>query len=68
MTTLNPELGFYALAGQPKSPRDLIDELQRDPRVLDLSEHIQTAGGAKCRLAEAYREVFGRDLVCQQTV
>ncbi len=29
MSTLNPELGFYALAGQPKSPRDLIDELRQ---------------------------------------
>ncbi len=29
MTTVNPELGFYALAGQPKSPRDLIEELQQ---------------------------------------
>lgn len=29
MTTTNPELGFYALAGQPKSPRDLIDELRQ---------------------------------------
>ncbi len=29
MTTLNPELGFYALAGQPESPRDLIEELRR---------------------------------------
>jgi len=26
---VNPELGFYALAGQPKSPRDLIEELQQ---------------------------------------
>jgi len=26
---VNPELGFYALAGQPKSPRDLIDELRQ---------------------------------------
>ena len=29
MTTVNSELGFYALAGQPKSPRDLIEELQQ---------------------------------------
>jgi probable F420-dependent oxidoreductase len=29
MTSLNPELGFYALAGQPKSPRDLIEEMQQ---------------------------------------
>jgi len=29
MTTVNPELGFYALAGQPESPRDLIEELQQ---------------------------------------
>jgi len=29
MPSLNPELGFYALAGQPKSPRDLIEELQQ---------------------------------------
>ena len=29
MTIVNPELGFYALAGQPKSPRDLIEELQQ---------------------------------------
>ncbi len=28
MTQTNPELGFYALAGQPKSPRDLIDEVK----------------------------------------
>ena len=28
MTTVNPELGFYALAGQPESPRDLIEEVQ----------------------------------------
>jgi len=27
--TVNEELGFYALAGQPKSPRDLIEELQQ---------------------------------------
>jgi probable F420-dependent oxidoreductase len=29
MTTVNEELGFYALAGQPKSPRDLIEELRQ---------------------------------------
>lgn len=29
MTQVNPELGFYALAGQPKSPRDLIEELRQ---------------------------------------
>lgn len=29
MAVVNPELGFYALAGQPKSPRDLIEELQQ---------------------------------------
>ena len=29
MVTVNEELGFYALAGQPKSPRDLIEELQQ---------------------------------------
>lgn len=29
MTVRNPELGCYALAGQPKSPRDLIGELQQ---------------------------------------
>ena len=29
MTIVNPELGFYALAGQPKSPRDLIEQLQQ---------------------------------------
>ena len=29
MNLLNPELGFYALAGQPESPRDLIEELQQ---------------------------------------
>jgi len=28
MPTINQELGFYALAGQPKSPRDLIEEMQ----------------------------------------
>ncbi|HPG26637.1 MAG TPA: TIGR03857 family LLM class F420-dependent oxidoreductase [Myxococcota bacterium] len=28
METVIPELGFYALAGQPKSPRDLIAEVQ----------------------------------------
>ncbi|MEM9177156.1 MAG: TIGR03857 family LLM class F420-dependent oxidoreductase [Myxococcota bacterium] len=28
MTTRNPELGFYALAGQPESPRDLIEEVR----------------------------------------
>ncbi|MBB82657.1 MAG: TIGR03857 family LLM class F420-dependent oxidoreductase [Deltaproteobacteria bacterium] len=28
MTTVNPELGFYALAGQPESPRDLIEEVR----------------------------------------
>ena len=27
MPVVNKELGFYALAGQPKSPRDLIEEL-----------------------------------------
>ena len=26
---MNQELGFYALAGQPKSPRDLIEEMQQ---------------------------------------
>lgn len=26
---VNEELGFYALAGQPKSPRDLIEEMQQ---------------------------------------
>jgi probable F420-dependent oxidoreductase len=29
MTALNSELGFYALAGQPESPRDLIDEVRQ---------------------------------------
>jgi len=29
MSTINPELGFYALAGQPESPRDLIAEVQQ---------------------------------------
>lgn len=29
MSVMNPELGFYALAGQPESPRDLIDEVQQ---------------------------------------
>lgn len=29
MPDVNHELGFYALAGQPKSPRDLIEELQQ---------------------------------------
>ena len=29
MVAVNEELGFYALAGQPKSPRDLIGELQQ---------------------------------------
>ncbi len=29
MVAVNEELGFYALAGQPKSPRDLIEELQQ---------------------------------------
>ena len=28
MSSLLPELGFYALAGQPESPRDLIDEVR----------------------------------------
>ncbi len=27
--TVNEELGFYALAGQPKSPRDLLEELRQ---------------------------------------
>lgn len=29
MVTVNQELGFYALAGQPKSSRDLIEEMQQ---------------------------------------
>ena len=29
MPAVNPELGFYALTGQPKSPRDLIEEIQQ---------------------------------------
>jgi probable F420-dependent oxidoreductase len=29
VTTRLPELGFYTLAGAPKSPRDLIDEVRR---------------------------------------
>ena len=29
MPKINHELGFYALAGQPKSPRDIIEELQQ---------------------------------------
>jgi probable F420-dependent oxidoreductase len=29
MVQVNPELGFYALAGQPKSPRELIEEMQQ---------------------------------------
>lgn len=29
MATKHPELGFYALAGAPKSPRDIIDEVRR---------------------------------------
>lgn len=28
MTTIHSELGFYALAGQPKSPRDLLEEMR----------------------------------------
>jgi len=29
MSSINHELGFYALAGQPKSPRDIIEELHQ---------------------------------------
>ena len=29
MPDTNPELGFYALAGQPESPRDIIAEVQQ---------------------------------------
>ena len=28
-TTIRPELGFYALGGQPESPRVLIDEIRQ---------------------------------------
>jgi hypothetical protein len=35
MTTPMNELAFYTLAGQPKSPRELIDEV-RDAEALGL--------------------------------
>jgi probable F420-dependent oxidoreductase len=44
MTALNPELGFYALAGQPKSPRDLIEEIQQG----------EAMGLGTCFLSERY--------------
>jgi probable F420-dependent oxidoreductase len=44
MPTVNPELGFYALAGQPKSPRDLIEEVQQG----------EAMGFGTCFLSERY--------------
>lgn len=40
-----------------------LPELYKHARVLDLSDHVLTTGGAKCQLGEAYRAVFSRDLV-----
>lgn len=40
-----------------------LPDLYKHERVLDLSDHILTTGGAKCQLGEAYRAVFLRDLV-----
>ena len=33
MATKYPELGFYALAGAPKSPRDIIDEVEQGEKL-----------------------------------
>lgn len=33
MTTAHPELGFYALAGAPESPREMLDELRDAERL-----------------------------------
>ncbi len=44
MPEVIPELGFYALAGQPKSPRDLIEEIQQG----------EAMGLGTCFLSERY--------------
>jgi probable F420-dependent oxidoreductase len=44
MPAVNPELGFYALAGQPKSPRDLIEEIRQG----------EAMGLGTCFLSERY--------------
>ena len=64
MSTTNPELGFYALAGQPKSPRDMLDEL-RQGEALGLgtaflserynSKEICTLSGAAGAVTERIR-------------
>ena len=59
---VNEELGFYVLAGQPKSPRDLIDEL-RDAEAMGLgtafiSERYQSKEG--CTLSGAAGAVTER--------
>ncbi len=64
MVTVNEELGFYALAGQPKSPRDLIEEL-RQGEVLGFgtaflserynSKEIGTLSGAAGAVTERIR-------------
>ena len=57
-TPRNPELGFYTLAGQPESPRDMIEEL-RDAEAMGLgtafiSERYNSKeAGALCGAAAA---------------
>jgi probable F420-dependent oxidoreductase len=64
MPPTNPELGFYVLAGQPESPRDLIAEL-RDAETLGLgtaflseryhSKEAATLSGAAGAVTERIR-------------
>jgi probable F420-dependent oxidoreductase len=64
MPPTNPELGFYVLAGQPESPRDLIAEL-RDAEALGLgtaflseryhSKEAATLSGAAGAVSERIR-------------
>jgi len=64
MPDVNPELGFYALAGQPESPRDLIDEL-REGEAMGLgtaslserynSKEICTLSGAAGAVTDSIR-------------
>ena len=64
MVQINPELAFYALAGQPKSPRELIDEMRQGEAMgfgtAFLSERynskeIATISGAAGAVTESIR-------------
>lgn len=53
------ELGFYALAGQPRSPRDLVDEVRAGEAMglgaAFISERWNVNEAAPCRARPARR-------------